>query len=60
MWREYFEYAGTAFAVVNGLIAIVIAVKPDHVPIARPRSSAQNEELINAKLPGTSKAPPTP
>lgn len=28
MWREYLGYAGTAFAVVNGLIAIVIALLP--------------------------------
>ena len=40
--------------------AAVIAVNPDQVPIARPRSSSLNEELINARLPGTSKAPPTP
>ena len=28
MWREYFGYAGTAFAVTNGLLAIVIALLP--------------------------------
>jgi hypothetical protein len=28
MWREYFQYAGTALAVVNGLIAITIALIP--------------------------------
>jgi len=28
MWREYFEYAGTTLAVVNGLIAITIALIP--------------------------------
>ena len=28
MWREYFEYAGTLLAVVNGLIAIIIALMP--------------------------------
>ena len=28
MWREYFEYAGTVLAVVNGLIAITIALLP--------------------------------
>jgi hypothetical protein len=28
MWREYFEYAGTALAVVNGLIAITVALMP--------------------------------
>src|SRR5205823_6686752 len=38
----------------------VIAVKPDQVPIARPRCSLLNEALIIARLPGTSKAPPIP
>ena len=28
MWREYFGYAGTALAVINGVIAIVIALLP--------------------------------
>jgi hypothetical protein len=28
MWRQYFGNAGTAFAVINGLIAIVIALLP--------------------------------
>ena len=28
MWREYFEFAGTALAVVNGLIAITVALLP--------------------------------
>jgi hypothetical protein len=28
MWREYFGFAGTAFAVINGLIAITIAMLP--------------------------------
>ena len=28
MWRDYFGFAGTIFAVVNGLIAIGIAVLP--------------------------------
>lgn len=28
MWREYFGFAGTALAVVNGLIAIAIALLP--------------------------------
>ena len=28
MWREYFEYAGTMLAIVNGLIAITIALIP--------------------------------
>ena len=28
MWREYFGFAGTALAVINGLIAITIALLP--------------------------------
>ena len=28
MWREYFDFAGTVLAVVNGLIAITIALLP--------------------------------
>jgi hypothetical protein len=28
MWREYFAFAGTLFAVINGLIAITIALLP--------------------------------
>ncbi len=44
----------------TGPIAAVMDVKPDHVPIARPRSSAGKFTLINARLPGTSSAPPTP
>ncbi len=28
MWREYFGFAGTALAVINGLIAIAIALLP--------------------------------
>ena len=28
MWRQYFSYAGTLFAVINGLIAITIALLP--------------------------------
>jgi hypothetical protein len=28
MWRDYLEYAGTALAVVNGLIAITVALMP--------------------------------
>ena len=40
--------------------APVIAVNPDQVPIALPRLSASNEALSSAKLPGISKAPPTP
>ena len=28
MWRQYFAFAGTLFAVINGLIAITIALLP--------------------------------
>ena len=28
MWREYFGFAGTALAVINGLIAITVALLP--------------------------------
>ena len=28
MWRDYFGFAGTLFAVINGLIAITIALLP--------------------------------
>ena len=44
----------------TGPKAAVIAVNPDQVPIARPRSSDGNDALISARLPGTSNAPPTP
>ena len=44
----------------TGPIAAVIAVKPDHVPIARPRSSSRKDALIIARLPGTRRAPPAP
>ena len=44
----------------TGPIAVVMAVKPDHVPIARPRCSLLNEALRMARLPGTNNAPPSP
>src|SRR5665213_2430579 len=44
----------------TGPIAAVIAVKPDQVPMARPRSFSENDALIRARLPGTSRAAPTP
>src|SRR5262249_20438757 len=44
----------------TGPIAAVIEVNPDQVPIARPRSSVENETLIRARLLGTSSAPPIP
>ena len=44
----------------TGPAAAVIEVKPDHVPIARPRSLGGKVEARIARLPGTSSAPPTP
>ena len=44
----------------TGPIAAVIDVKPDQVPIARPRSFSGKFALISARLPGTSSAPPIP
>ena len=44
----------------TGPSAEVIAVYADHVPMARPRSSARNEAPMIARLPGTRSAPPTP
>src|SRR5689334_21918021 len=44
----------------TGPIAAVIDVKPDHVPIALPRSACEKLALISVRLPGTSKAPPIP
>ncbi len=44
----------------TGPMAVVIAVAPDHVPIARPRSLSPNDALIRARLPGTRNAAPTP
>jgi len=40
--------------------AVVIAEKPDQVPIARPRSASGNETLMSARLRGTSNAAPIP
>src|SRR5580658_6876347 len=42
----------------TGPTAAVMEVKPDQVPIARPRSSSEKLALISARLPGTSNAPP--
>ncbi len=44
----------------TGPIAVVIAVDPDQVPIARPRSLSPKEALMRARLPGTRKAAPMP
>ena len=44
----------------TGPIADVIALKPDHVPIACPRAASSNVALMIARLPGTRNAAPTP
>src|ERR1700675_3519495 len=44
----------------TGPRAVVIAVKPDHVPMAWPRDFSSNDALIMARLPGTSNAAPIP
>ena len=44
----------------TGPVAVAIEVKPDHVPMARPRSCSLKEALIIDKLPGTRKAAPNP
>jgi len=54
------EWLSTSHPPNTGPKAAVIAVKPDQVPMARPRWSSLNEALIMARLPGTSSAPPTP
>jgi hypothetical protein len=43
-----------------GPIAAVMALKPDHMPMARPRSAPSNVALMMARLPGTRKAAPMP
>src|SRR5216683_8027062 len=44
----------------TGPRAEVIDVKPDQVPMARPRCSLSKKAPMMARLPGTSSAPPTP
>jgi len=41
-------------------MAVAIAVRLDHVPIARPRRSSGNDAPMMARLPGVSRAAPTP
>ena len=45
---------------VTGPIAVVMALNPDQVPIARPRSASSNASLMMARLPGTRNAAPVP
>src|SRR6266487_2619413 len=54
------EACSTSHPPRTGPIAEVMEVKPDQIPIARPRLSGSNEALIIARLPGTSSAPPIP
>ncbi len=44
----------------TGPTAVVIAVNPDHVPMAWPRLFSSKDVLIIARLPGTRSAAPTP
>ena len=44
----------------TGPTAAVMPLNADHVPMAWPRSDAGNVALISDRLPGTSKAAPTP
>ena len=41
-------------------MAVVTALTPDQVPIARPRSLSSNAALTSARLLGASKAAPIP
>ena len=44
----------------TGPMAVVMAVKPDQVPMALPRLFSSKLALMMARLPGTSKAAPMP
>jgi len=44
----------------NGPIAVPTPLNPDQAPIALPRSSGVNDASMIARLPGVSKAAPTP
>ena len=44
----------------NGPIPAATPPRPDHAPIARGRSWAANDAWMIARLPGVSRAPPTP
>ena len=45
---------------ITGPIAVVIALKPDHVPMALPRDFSSKQALMIAKLPGVRNAAPIP
>ena len=44
----------------NGPIAVATPPRPDQAPMAAPRSSSANDACRMARLPGVSRAPPTP
>ncbi len=44
----------------TGPMAAVIELKPDHTPMARPRSASSKVALMMARLPGTRNAAPMP
>ncbi len=44
----------------TGPIAVVMPLKPDHVPMARPLRVGSKEAEMRARLPGTRSAPPIP
>ena len=44
----------------NGPSAVATPPRPDHAPMARPRSPGANDASRMARLPGVSSAPPTP
>ena len=54
------EACSTSQPPSSGPTPAAMEVKPDHVPMARPLSSLGNEALMRARLPGTSRAAPTP
>ncbi len=54
------DAASTSQPPANGPIADDMPVNPAQRPTASPRSSCRMAELISARLPGTSNAPPTP
>ena len=54
------EACSTSQPPITGPAAVVIAVDPDHVPIACPRLFSSNDALMMARLPGISSAAPRP
>ena len=54
------ENLSTSHPPRTGPIPTAIAVNPDHVPMACPRLALPKLALMSARLPGTSRAAPTP